>query len=52
MELGQSEQYGPSWLERSIALLEKYGPFRLAYLESLLRIADWRASSAIGQEDE
>jgi CRISPR-associated endonuclease/helicase Cas3 len=52
MELGQSEQYGPSWLERSITLLEKYGPFRLAYLESLLRIADWRASRTKGQVDD
>jgi len=52
MELGESEQFGPSWLERSLRLLEKYGPFRLAYLESLVRIADWRASAAIGQDDE
>ncbi len=52
MELGQSEQHGPSWLERSLRLLEKHGPFRLAYLESLLRIADWRASCVTGQDDD
>jgi CRISPR-associated endonuclease/helicase Cas3 len=45
MELGLSERYGPSWRERTQALLERFGPFRLAYLEALLRAADWRASS-------
>ena len=25
-------------------LLDRYGPFVLAYLESLVRISDWRAS--------
>ncbi len=25
-------------------LLDHYGPFVLAYLESLVRISDWRAS--------
>jgi hypothetical protein len=25
-------------------LLEEFGPFRLAYLEMLVRVADWRAS--------
>jgi len=45
MELGESEEYGPSWLERCLRLLGEHGPFRLAYLESLLRVADWRASS-------
>ncbi|MDI3299519.1 MAG: CRISPR-associated helicase Cas3' [Bacillota bacterium] len=35
---------GPSWLERSLSLLEQYGPFRLAFLEALVRAADARAS--------
>ncbi len=52
MELGKSEQYGPSWLERSLKLLEEYGPFRLAYLESLIRVADWRASAETGKSDD
>lgn len=41
MQLGEG-----SWLERMISLRDdlKLGPFRLAYLESVLRIADWLAS--------
>ena len=34
-----------SWTELAIMLRDKYGPFRLAYLEALLRRADWLASS-------
>ena len=34
----------PSWTERVIALRNNYGPFRLAYLETLIRKADWIAS--------
>ena len=37
---------GPSWLARTTALRERLGPFRLAYLETLLRAADMRASAA------
>lgn len=44
MELGLSEQYGASWRERMSGLLERVGPFRLAFLEGLLRAADCRAS--------
>lgn len=33
-----------SWLERSLGLLECLGPFRLAYLEAIMRAADMRAS--------
>ena len=43
MELGEGEQ-GPSWTARTQRLLAEYGPFRLAWLESLVRIADWRAT--------
>ena len=46
MELGDDARTGASWTERTHSLLERYGPFRLALLESLLRIADWRASAA------
>lgn len=44
MRLGNGSQ-GPSWSERSHRLLDERGPFRLAWLEALLRIADWRASA-------
>jgi len=39
---------GPSWSERAWRLVEddRLGPFRLAYLETLVRAADWRASAA------
>jgi CRISPR-associated endonuclease/helicase Cas3 len=45
MELGLSDEGQPSWVERVSVLLNKYGPFRLAYLESLLCAADRRASA-------
>lgn len=43
MKLGEGPQ-GPSWTERTQQLLQTHGPFRLAWLEALVRIADWRAS--------
>lgn len=47
MSLGESGQ-GISWLARTLALRDasEHGPFRLAFLETLLRIADWRGSAA------
>lgn len=48
MELGEGAM-GPSWTARTQKLLDTYGPFRLAWLEALVRIADWRAS---GMEQE
>jgi CRISPR-associated endonuclease/helicase Cas3 len=46
MKMGEGE-HGPSWLARMVALRDRIdlGPFRLAYLETLLRAADARASA-------
>ena len=45
MELGWDEVTRESWTERTRELLARLGPFRLAWLETLLRAADWRASA-------
>jgi CRISPR-associated endonuclease/helicase Cas3 len=51
MEMGLGEQ-GASWSERALRLLEQFGPFQLAWLETLVRLADWRASAAEQQGDK
>jgi len=43
MELGGAGE-GSSWADRMLGLLAEVGPFRLAYVEMLVRVADWRAS--------
>ena len=45
MELGWDDVSHESWTERTRELLIRLGPFRLAWLETLLRVADWRASA-------
>lgn len=35
----------PSWADTVADLLARYSMFRLAYLETLVRVADWRASA-------
>ncbi len=48
MELGGSlDSAASSWTARVLALRDSpaLGPFRLAFLETLLRVADWRGSS-------
>jgi CRISPR-associated endonuclease/helicase Cas3 len=47
MQMGEGP-LGSSWLARMLALRDRadLGPFRLAYLETLLRAADMRASAA------
>ena len=42
--IGLGDDERRSWLERSLGLLEWLGPFRLAYLEAIVRAADMRAS--------
>ena len=44
MELGESVAMGASWTARTQKLLAEHGPFQLAWYETLVRIADWRAS--------
>jgi CRISPR-associated endonuclease/helicase Cas3 len=44
MELGEGEQ-GASWTARTQRVLAEMGPFRLAWLEALVRLADWRATA-------
>ncbi len=43
MQLGEHSGTA-SWLARTVSLRDDYGPFRLAFLESLVRVADWRGS--------
>jgi CRISPR-associated endonuclease/helicase Cas3 len=54
MELGGGGE-GPSWADRMLRLLDELGPFRLAWLEMLVRVADWRASARrskrLGEQD-
>ena len=47
MEMGEG-----SWLEKTLAVRDKHGPFRLSFLEALLRSADIRASIKEGKEGE
>jgi CRISPR-associated endonuclease/helicase Cas3 len=52
MEFGDGSR-GPSWAARMLSLRDdmSLGPFKLAYLESLLRSADWRASTTRHEND-
>lgn len=47
MRLGCSDDGVASWSERMLALRDRadLGPFRLGFLEALVRLADWRASA-------
>jgi CRISPR-associated endonuclease/helicase Cas3 len=42
--VGLSARTGASWRERCLALMERYGPGFLAFLEAIMRTADVRAS--------
>jgi CRISPR-associated endonuclease/helicase Cas3 len=52
MQLGRSDEDAPSWAERALRLRDRadLGPFRLGFLEALVRVADWVVSA--GYDDE
>jgi CRISPR-associated endonuclease/helicase Cas3 len=49
-KLGSAQDGAGSWTDRVLRLRDELGPFRLAYLEMLLRIADETASARAEQE--
>lgn len=52
VDLEQFSYGGPrSWTRTALGLRDKYGPFVLAYLETLVRVADWRASAGAEHAD-
>jgi CRISPR-associated endonuclease/helicase Cas3 len=50
-KLGLSCRYGPSWVERVLDLRMHYGDLQLVWLETLLRVADVRASQIASPRD-
>jgi len=51
VRMGRAPDGSPSWSERALRLLDELGPFRLGFLEALVRLADWRASAIHGIPD-
>jgi hypothetical protein len=51
MRMGMGKYNRSSWLERMIGLRDTTGLFRLAFLETVLRAADARASRAGDNSD-
>jgi CRISPR-associated endonuclease/helicase Cas3 len=50
--LGLADDGTQPWQERAAALYDRLGPFALAYLETLVRLSDWKASSNPTKDDE
>ena len=50
MLLGDDDELGESWVARASTLLDEYGPFKLAFLETLIRVADWQGSAKRAQQ--
>jgi CRISPR-associated endonuclease/helicase Cas3 len=46
-QFGDAGDRDSPWSRTVTGLLGRYGPFRLAYLETLVRMADWRASAGL-----
>jgi CRISPR-associated endonuclease/helicase Cas3 len=44
-QMGRSPDGSESWTRSVLRLVDRFGPFRLAYFESLIRAADCRASA-------
>lgn len=49
--VGLNPHTGRGWTERVLGLLERHGPFTLAWLEALMRAADQRATRDAGLAD-
>jgi len=45
-QMGRSADGSESWTQSVLRLLDRFGPFRLAYYEALVRAADCRASAS------
>lgn len=53
MQLGAAVDGSPSWVQRMTPLRDRLdlGPFRLGFLEAVVRMADWRASAKADGDD-
>ncbi len=52
MEAGRGPDGQPSWAERALRLRDQLGPFRLGFLEALVRLSDWEASAEEREESD
>lgn len=53
VRLGRTPGGDPSWAELALGLRDRgdLGPFRLAFLEAVVRLADWRSSEAESRQE-